>query len=159
MDHGKQIISFIGLAIVAGIIGSALGAGLFGTYIYANFYWDLYQQFGNHWRDMGLMPPDVIEILKYSAIISLAFTIIAAVIIGVPLAYGFRKNIFRYPKVWIFLSTIFGSGLAIGLMKILFRNVDMIAGALPFFGGAVAFTYSGLIAAFRGRLNHHHGHI
>lgn len=159
MDQGKQIVSFIGLALISGIIGSALGAALFGLYTYANFYWGLYQQFGDHWRDMGLMPPDVMEIVRYSAIISLAFTIPAAIIIGAPIAYSLRKQMFTYPKTYILVSTILGSILAIGLMKILFRNVDMIAAALPFFGGAVGFVYSGLIAALRGRLNPHHGHI
>lgn len=159
MDHGKQIILFIGLGIIASTIGSGLGSALFGIYTYANFYWDVYQQFGDHWRDMGLMPPDVIEIMRYSAIVSLAFTVPTAVIIGAPLAYGLRKKIFRQPKTYILVSTILGSILAIGLMKILFRNADMIGAASPFFGGAVAFTYSGLIAAFQGRLNHHHRHL
>ncbi len=143
-----MLVRFIGFAVPAALIGSLLGAILFSLYGLGTFYLDLYRQFGEHAFDMGLMAPDFMATFSISAMFSLTFTIPAALIIGVPLAYGFRSRIFAYPKTSILTFTIFGAILASVLMKLIFKNADVIAPALPFFGGATAFAYGVLLSCF-----------
>lgn len=152
MDQGKMLIRLIGFAIPAALVGSLSGAMLYYLYGLATFYLDLYRQVGEHAFDMGLMAPDFTATFPISAMVSLIFTIPATLIIGVPLAYGFRGRIFAYPKTSTLTFTIFGAILAPVLMKLIFKNADVIVPALPFFGGATAFAYGVLLLCFRHHL-------
>ena len=158
MIHRNQLLGFIGLAVLAGLIGSVMGAALFGSYIFADFYWNLYQSFGENWLDMGVTPPYIRDVLLISSIFSSIFTLPATLIVGVPLAYGFRKQIFSYPKSSVLILTVLGIFVAVVMSNILFINADAIDAAVPIFGAATAFAYSILIVGFRSRLDVHSEH-
>ena len=153
MSHSNKLPSFIGLAVLAALIGSMAGAALFGLYIFADFYWHLYQEFGEHWLDMGVTPPRTNDVLIISALFSSIFTLSAALVVGVPLAYSFRKQIFSHPKTSTLVLTVLGTFVAVAMSNLLLRNTDAIDAAIPIFGAATAFAYSILIVGFRSRLN------
>jgi hypothetical protein len=120
------ILRNIWFSFLIGVFGSLMGAALAGVYAWGTFYWELYQQAGEHMFDMGLMPPNFKAIFFYTLLLGLPFAIPISLILGVPLAYSLRKQIAVYPK-----TTILTALAIIAMIPFAF----MFVGGSPAFGG------------------------
>ncbi|HEX7875406.1 MAG TPA: hypothetical protein VF489_02355 [Sphingobium sp.] len=154
MSRGKTLLCLVGLALLAGFIGSIIGAVLLYLYGLMALYWELYQETGKHIFDLGASSSEFKDSVAFGVKASIILTTMAALMTGAPLAYGLKNRILAYPKTSVLTLTVLGGILAVVLMKLIFRHA-LGAGFAPhsvFFGAATAFAYSLLIVGFGRRL-------